>query len=150
MTPTGQTGFKAEIDGKKIPRPDFEEVGDFLSYTLHPEKDLSLIKFKPNKNLRSNYPCLSRRSDFEELEYVGFGSTFDVSLENSQPLNIFEQLMIGNVQIKNHNSKLSKNFVSKFRPYGCRTSHVSQFGCQTLAVIWSVVNLDQFLILISC
>ena len=119
MTPTGQTGSKAEIDGKKIPRPDFDEVGDFLSYTLHPEKDLALIKFKPNKNLRSNYPCLSRRRDFKELEYVGFGSTFDVSVENSQPQNIFEQLMMGNVQIKNHKSKLSKNFDSKFRQYSC-------------------------------
>ena len=119
MTPTGQTGSKAEIDGKKIPRPDFDEVGDFLSYTLHPEKDLALIKFKPNKNLRSNYPCLSRRRDFKELEYVGFGSTFDVSVENSQPQNIFEQLMMGNVQIKNHNSKLSKNFNSKLRQNSC-------------------------------
>ena len=68
LTPTGQTGFKAEIDGKKILRPDFEKVGDFLSYTLHPEKDLALIKFKPNKNLRSNYHLE------EELtwKYVGF------------------------------------------------------------------------------
>lgn len=42
-TPVGESRLKAEVAGKKLMRQKHADVGDFLSYLLHPEKDLARV-----------------------------------------------------------------------------------------------------------